>query len=154
MTATATPSSHAFQTCSSNSAPDRRASLVGRTICDIRRPDVIQARDLQMAWQVGIDRVGGMPLAGARRMIHRRDPHACYQSPDALASNRVAFLPEQVPQQAASCKRIVQIQPVDRAYQYQLCCRHRPRLVIHSCSRELQRLAVPHDRQFVSSVDH
>ena len=32
MTATIAPSSHAFQTCSSNSAPGRRASLAGRTV--------------------------------------------------------------------------------------------------------------------------
>ncbi len=38
VTATSTPSSNAFQTCSSNSTPDRRASLAGHTVRDVRDP--------------------------------------------------------------------------------------------------------------------
>lgn len=44
MTATAAPSGHAFQTCSSNSAPARRASLAGRTVGDVRDPYLVRSR--------------------------------------------------------------------------------------------------------------
>ena len=52
VTATATPSSHAFQTCSSNSPPDRRASLAGRAIGDVRDPELIHPGECQAAGQV------------------------------------------------------------------------------------------------------
>ena len=38
VTATSTPTSDAFQTCSSNSAPSRRASLSGRTVSLVNAP--------------------------------------------------------------------------------------------------------------------
>ena len=44
--------------------PDRRASLGGHTVGDVRCPDMIRARDLQMAQQREIDRVCRMLLAG------------------------------------------------------------------------------------------
>lgn len=65
MTATAAPSRHAFQTCSSNSAPDRRASLAGRTIGDVRDPHLVRScrdkplsQDILGYWQ-GMLGIGG-----------------------------------------------------------------------------------------------
>jgi hypothetical protein len=114
---------------------------------------MIWARDLPMAQQIGIDRVGGMPLAGARVAIHRRDPHARHQGAYALAPNRVAFSPEQVPQHAGSGKRMVQMELGNPTHQRQLCGRHRCRRVVRGRPREFQERAWPHNGQFVSSVD-
>ena len=91
VTATATPSSHAFQTCSSNSAPDRRASLAGRTVGDITRPHPVGRLDGEGPLK-GIRGYGEpmLGLGGGPPLLHRlgsntvlaqsagpRDAHQC-----------------------------------------------------------------------------
>jgi len=76
VTAIATPSSHAFQTCSSNSAPDRRASLVVHSVGDVRRRDVMGTADRQITQLVGIDRMSRMSLAGSGFAVQRVDADA------------------------------------------------------------------------------
>jgi hypothetical protein len=46
-----------------------------------------------MAQQIGIDRVGGMPLAEVWLTIHRRKAHASHQRGDMPTANGVVFLP-------------------------------------------------------------
>lgn len=96
MTATATPSSYAFQTCSSNSAPDRRASLVGRTVGDIRRPDLIRTRDRQVSEQIGIDPMAGMSAAERRFAIQGLDSHAAHQRGHLVSANGTALLSQEI----------------------------------------------------------
>ena len=47
-----------------------------------------------------------------------------------------------------------QMELVDPTHQRQRCCRHWRRLVVRGRPREFQELALPHDGQFVRSVDH
>jgi hypothetical protein len=72
-----------------------------------------------MAQEIGIDLVGGMPLAGARSAIHRLDPHAPHQGGYVPPPNRMAVSPEQIAQHAGSRKRMVQMECVDPAHQGQ-----------------------------------
>ena len=81
---------------------------------------MVGASDRQMAQQIGINRVGGMPLADAGLAIHHRDPHARHQSPYSLVPNRVTLSPEQIPQHAGSGEWMVQMERVNPTYQRQL----------------------------------
>jgi len=100
VTATATPSSHAFQTCSSNSAPDRRASWVGRTIGDIPGPDLVGLRDRELA----LEHVGrhGHPVIRLRRsapLLHGLGPNpfGTHEPRDAVLAGTVPPLDQGVP---------------------------------------------------------
>ncbi len=76
MAAPAAPSSHAFQTCSSNSTPNRRASLAGHTVGRIQCPHLGRPVDGAPAQQGGIYFMPGVLLAGARLPVERL--HAPY----------------------------------------------------------------------------
>ena len=84
-----------------------------------RRPHVIGRVIVQIAQQIGIDRMGGMPLAGAGLAIHRIDPHARHQGAHTRAPDRMALSPQEVPQHSSSSKRIGQMELVDPTHQRQ-----------------------------------
>ena len=52
----------------------RHNAALPRDIGEVRGPDVMRARDLQLAQPSGIDRVGWRPRAGAGRAIQGMDP--------------------------------------------------------------------------------
>ena len=100
MTATAAPSSHAFQTCSSNSAPDRRASLAGRTIRDIRHPFGIRSRGGKVSGELirdprwAFSRWPPLPAFGGGN-----SPQAClsHQPGNAMLATPFAMLAQSLP---------------------------------------------------------
>jgi len=91
-----------------------------RNVGDIRCPDVIRAGDLQVAQEIRVHRMGGMPLAGVGPAIHGRDAHASHQGGHVPPPNGLALSPQEVTQHPGTGKRIVQMQCVNPAHQCQL----------------------------------
>ncbi len=110
-----------------------------RNVGDIRRPDVIGACDLPLVQERGVDRVGGMPLAGAGLAIYGLNAHASHQRGHVPPPNRMAVSPQEVAQHPGASKRMVQMQLVDPAPQGQIRCRHRRRLGEYAVDRESAR---------------
>ena len=88
-----------------------------RDVGDVCRPHVIRASDRQMAQEIGIDLVGGMPLAGVRLAIQGLNTHAPHQRGDMPPANRMASFPQEVPQHASSGKWIGQMKRVNLTHQ-------------------------------------
>ena len=111
------------------------------------------ACDLPLVQEIGLDRVGGMPLAGVRLTIHRLNAHARHQGGYMPPPNRMAFSPEQIAQHPGTGKRMVQMEFVDPTHPCQVRGRHRRRRGGRGRPREHQKLALPNNWQGVSSVD-
>ena len=100
VTATATPSSHAFQTCSSNSPPDRRASLAGRTVGDVPGPHPVRMLNRELAIEGVL--CHGQPvirLSGGSPLLHGLgpDPFDAHEPRDAVLADTVPPLDQGVP---------------------------------------------------------
>jgi hypothetical protein len=60
----------------------------------IRAPDVVGARDFQIARQIGINPMLGMRIACARTLVNCRQPHHRHQPPDRATADRMAQTPQ------------------------------------------------------------
>ena len=126
-----------------------------RNVGDIGRPDMIGRDDRQIAQQIGIDRMGGMP-AGWYGASDTGPRCPCVASGCATCLRPIAWPSrrKQIAQHAGAGKRMGQMELVDPTHQRQLCRRHRRRLVVRRRASQLQELALPHHWQGVGSVDH
>ena len=154
VTATATPSSHAFQTCSSNSAPDRRASLAGRTVRRVERPHLVRPVDGEPAQQVGIHGMAGVCCAGALLPVERRHAHARHQRAHVCTSH-VEPLPIQlVAQHTRAHERVLQVQRVQATHQEQIGRADRLGHRVDAAPADPCQLGLTVDRQGVGGVHH
>ena len=69
-------------------------------------------------------------------------------------SNGVPLVPKQIAEHPGPGKGILEMQLVNPPHQHQLCRRYRHRLVVRRRARHAEQLALPDDRQRMSSVDH
>lgn len=86
-------------------------------IGDVRRPDVVRPRDAQVAQQVGIDLVGGMPLAGVGLAVQRMNIHLPHQCGHMTAAGGLPFALEQFGEHPRARERVVQMQLADAPHQ-------------------------------------
>ena len=91
-----------------------------RDVGDVRCPDLIRTRDLQMAQQIGIDRVGWMPLAGVGLAVERRDAHLLHQRGHMPTSDQATCAREYPAQHPRPCKWVFQVHLVNPAPQRQI----------------------------------
>src|SRR5258705_3533827 len=99
VTTTSTSSSTAFQSCSSNFAPQSQASLAGR---DVHRPNLIRPMDRQSFQQVRINLMRGICDAGVALTVNGRDAHLLHQRVNMPAANLETFQLEHIAQHAAA----------------------------------------------------
>jgi len=121
---------------------------------DIRRPDMVRANDVQTTQEIGVDPMGRMPLSGAGLAIHGGDPYVPHETGHTPPPNGLAVLSEKIAQHPGSGKGILEMQLVNPVHQSQLGISHGRWLIVGRRARHAKQLALPDDRQGMSSVDH
>ncbi len=133
---------------------ERHEAPTHGNVGEVRRPDVVRANDLQTAQTIGVDPMGRMPLSGAGLAIHGGDPHAPHEAGHTPPPNGLAVLSEESAQHPSPGKGILEMQLVNPAHQGQFAIGHGRRLIVGRRACHAEQLALPNDRQGMSSVDH
>ncbi len=80
---------------------------------------MIRPHDRQLAQQIEINLMGGMPLPRPRHAIDQRDAYQPHQRRYLPLSNAMAFTPEDIPEHPDSGERILQMEFIDLAHERQ-----------------------------------
>ena len=131
----------------------RPDAALPRDIGEVRGPDVMRARDLQLAQPSGIDRVGWRPRAGAGRARQGMDPPPRHPRGHRPSSHWLPCTRESPAQHSGSSTRPCDMECVNLAHQGHVLPRDRQCLVVGRRARECQDPAWPNDGQVVGSVD-
>ena len=117
-----------------------------RDVGNVHGPDLVGPIDGQMAQQIRVDRMPGMPAARVRLAVQRLDAHTPHQGRHVLAADREAVLAEQVAQHATPGERVFEVQPVDPAHEVEILLAHGPSPVVHAAAADAQDRSLPGDR--------
>jgi len=85
---------------------------------DIRRPDLVGAVNGHPAQHIGINRVPGLPPAGAGFWGQRFDSHEAHQSTHAVSPDGGLGRRQVIGQGAASFPGMLQVKLIDPAHQF------------------------------------
>src|SRR6218665_453236 len=124
---------------------------------DVRRiqgPDLVAARDRELAQQVRIDLVARRRLAAARLRAQRLDAHALHQRGHGPAADLQAFAPELIAHHPCAHERVLQGELVQPPPQPQVALADRARQVVHRAAADTEQLGLARDAQVMGTVDH
>ncbi len=94
-------------------------SFLHRDIRDIGSPDLIRSGDLQIAQQIGANRVARMRFAGAGLAKQRGDAHFLLQRADAAAPDFPPVPKQHLRKHPRACEGVFQMQLVDASHESQ-----------------------------------
>src|SRR3954454_15976264 len=120
----------------------------------IHGPDLVGARDRQIAQQVRINLVPRRRLGGIWLAVNGLDPHALHQRGDMSAANLETLSRQQITQHAAAREGEIQMQLVHPAHQREISARGRPWQVINAAPADVQHPGLSRDWQIMRAVDH
>jgi hypothetical protein len=125
-----------------------------RDVRDIRAPNVIGPDDEEVSQQIREDRVLGIAPARALLAIERFDAHDSHEPADMASAYAIAFVAEHIAQHSRTGERIVGVQPIHLAHEFQIRCVDRSRLVVQRAAREFEHSCLSRERQSVVAIDH
>jgi len=129
-------------------------SLCHGDVCDVGSPNLIGARDLKAAQQIGILAMADVGDGQARFHIQRHNAHLAHQTTDLAATDAMALGPQFIADLATAVEWIGHVDFIDQAHPFQVYRVDRNRLIINAGSGKLQQFALTCHGEFCSFLDH